>query len=112
MKFFSIVLFLAFCGCYCDYTQQQEENAKKTADGRAFYERGKGTPAEYITNQRGMLNGEGKILRGESNGDYSRAVRLLSQLYEDAERGFCWKEPPASVNVPRTEGGFLRLCRQ
>lgn len=47
-----------------DYTPEEEAAAREIMFGRPFYDRGKGTPAEFVTNQRGQYNPYGAVLRG------------------------------------------------
>lgn len=100
-----LLLILAiFCfGCtqFAGYTPEEEVDARRILQGRPFYDRGKGTPAEYATNQRGQLNREAAILRGEIPGDYAEAVRKLAACFRDAERGFSWRTPRPELTVPQ-----------
>src|SRR5574344_1438465 len=97
---FALILLAVFCGCRQGYTAKQEENAKAICVGLPFVNKGKGTPAEFATNQRGQLNREGAIVRGDLSGDYAEAVRRLSQCKEDADLGFAWKAPRTQIEIP------------
>ncbi len=92
---------MAVSGCRNPgYTPEEEADARKIQWGRPFYESGKGTPAEYATNQRGQLNHEGAIVRGEIDGDYAAAVRALASCYREAAIGFAWREPRTTAKIP------------
>ena len=82
-----------------DYTPEEEAAAREIMFGRPFYDRGKGSPAEFITNQRGQYNPYGAVLRGEDL--YPEAVKTLARLRNEAELGFRWKHPVPVARLPR-----------
>ncbi len=82
-----------------DYTPEEEAAAREIMFGRPFYDRGKGTPAEFVTNQRGQYNPYGAVLRGEDL--YPEAVKTLARIRNEAELGFQWKHPVPVVRLPR-----------
>lgn len=101
MKLSCLLLF--FCGTLiaAPVSPQQIREAEFVAKGKAFYDSGKGTPAEYITNMRGKLIREAAIVRGEDCGNYQEAVRKLSDCHEKAQTGFAWKQSPAVLSLKR-----------
>lgn len=87
-------------GCRApEYTPAEEAAAREIMSGRPFYDRGKGTPAEFVTNQRGQYNPYGAILRGEDL--YPEAVKTLARIRNEAELGFTWQHPVPVARLPR-----------
>jgi hypothetical protein len=80
---------------------EQILHAEFVADGNTFYNSGKGTPAEYITNMRGKLIREAAIVRGGECGNYQEAVQKLADCYEMAQTGMTWKQTPVVVPLKK-----------
>lgn len=89
----------AACKHVDGYTPKEEQNAKKVQSSE-FYKQGKGSPAQFITDLRARLHHEAAIVRGEKTVNYTKAVKKLSALYQEAEKGFNWKEPLPTAEIP------------
>ncbi len=95
-----LLLLLLLAGCrHPGYTPAEEAAAREIMSGRPFYDSGKGTPAEFMTNLRGQYNPYGAVLRGEDI--YPAAVQKLAELRNEAQLGFDWKHPVPEAKLPR-----------
>lgn len=91
---------------------QADDRALVATISPSFYYRGKGTPAEFITNTLGagqpkkaiyLLMPE-RFSREYIDFDYSRegARKIIAGYIKDAERGFSWPEKKRETVIPAT----------
>ncbi len=90
--------------CSCSSVPSEEDQKlldKMTREN--FYDKGLGTPAEYMTDCLGKkdIAIARRTLKGLDNGDKAEARMKLEALYGEAQKGFNWpfKTPP-SVGIP------------
>lgn len=69
-----------------------------------FYLRGKGTPAEFMSNRFYTLrNARWAVRDGRTRGgvSYPDAVKQLAGFYREFQKGLAWKEQPRRIALPR-----------
>ena len=77
------------------YTPEEEALARELAADPGIRDRARGTPAEFMANQRGwMEDGARALLDGSASPERkARIVALYSRILRDIRRGLDWKEP-------------------
>lgn len=84
------------------YTPEEEALARELAADPGIRDRARGTPAEFMANQRGwMEDGARALLDGSASPERkARIVALYSRILRDIRRGLDWKEPRRQVEIP------------
>ena len=91
---------LLLAGCTADFTPEDEALALRVANDPSFYQSGRGTPAEFMTNKCEYDGITCRTVRNGPGDDYVYCAAKLAGIYRDAQLGFAWTEPQPRWNLP------------
>lgn len=96
------------CAPKAEFSPEELQMAKMVAADSEpdFYCRGRGTPAEFMSNRFYTLrNARWAVRDGRTRGgvSYPDAVKQLADFYREFEKGKAWKEKPRRIVLPRLD---------